>query len=123
MPPKWRKRKAPKSSGSVKRTRTDIGSESNVGDKYVRQQAEEFLENLQIPTTKPPSENAVLQLLVTVIILSARISKSIGTKSFILLKDEFGDLDKLSAASWDQLCDVTGFAIALFYLGSDPRRI
>jgi len=82
MPPKWRKRKAPKRSGSVKETRTDTESETNVGDKYVRQQAEEFLENLQIPTTKPPSENAVLQLLVAALILSARISESIGIKSF-----------------------------------------
>jgi hypothetical protein len=107
MPPKGRKRKsAADASPSPKKAK---GSpESEIPEKYIRQQAEEFLQSLHISTSAPPTARDVLQLLVACLILSARINESISTKTFVVLKIEYDDCDfeTLSKASWDDLCGV-----------------
>jgi endonuclease III len=100
MPPKRRKRTAAARESPRKKAKLEIP------DKYVKQQAGEFLEGLEIPTKKPPSESSVLHLLIASLILSARMSENISTKSFILVKNEYPDLQSLSKASWNELCDV-----------------
>jgi hypothetical protein len=73
MPPKRRKRTAAARESPRKKAKLEIP------DKYVKQQAGEFLEGLEIPTKKPPSENSVLHLLIASLILSARMSENIST--------------------------------------------
>lgn len=107
MPPKSRKRKSvtatsPKSKKQKPSPRVDIP------EKYIRQQAEEFLQSLHISTSSPPSSKDVLQLLVACLILSARMNESISTKTFVILKIEYDDCDfeTLTKASWNDLCGV-----------------
>lgn len=107
MPPKGRKRKSAAAT-SPKSKKPKTNGESEIPEKYIRQQAEEFLQSLHISTATPPSSKDVLQLLVACLILSARMNETISTKTFVILKNEYDDCDfgTLSKASWDDLCGV-----------------
>jgi len=91
-----------------------------IPDEYVRRQAKEFLDSLQISESQPPSWKVVLQLLIASLLLSARMSQDISTRTFVLLKDEYDrcDFEKLSKATWDELCDV-----ALTPISTDVRSL
>ena len=93
------------SSTTKKRKRVDA---SEIPEKYVMQQAEEFLDSLRISKSRRPSSKTVLQLLIASLLLSARIRESISVKTFLLLKKKYGecDLEKLSSANWNDLCEV-----------------
>jgi len=119
MPPK--KRKAGTATAAAARSKRTKPSQekpapptesaptsTEIPEKYIRQEAEEFLDSLKIAKSKPPSANQVLQLLVASLILSARMSENISVRSFLLLSDKYNgcELDKLSKASWNELCDV-----------------
>ena len=90
----------------TKRQKTD--DEMKIPDKYVMQQADEFLESLQISKTKPPSSKSVLQLLIASLLISARMREQISVRTFLLLKDKYDgcDFEKLSAATWRELVEV-----------------
>jgi hypothetical protein len=107
MPPKGRKRKSvTTTSPNSKKQKLSPGAD--IPEKYIRQQAEEFLKSLHISTSSPPSSKDVLQLLVACLILSARMNESISTKTFVTLKNEYDDCDfeTLTKARWDDLCGV-----------------
>ena len=107
MPPKKMKRKAASDTSSVaKKKRKESAIE--IPDKYVMQEAKEFLDSMQIPKTRPPSAKSVLQLLVASLLLSARMRENISTRTFLLLKDRYSgcDFKSLSAATWSDLRDV-----------------
>ena len=93
------------SSTTKKRTRVEA---SEIPDKYVMQQAEEFLDSLKISKSRPPSSKSVLQLLIASLLISARIREGVSLKTFLLLKEKYDgcDLEKLSSASWSDLCEV-----------------
>jgi len=107
MPPKGQKRKSVAAT-SPKSKKQKPSPSADIPEKYIRQQAEEFLQSLHISTSPPPSSKDVLQLLVACLILSARMTESISTKTFVILKNEYDDCDfeTLTKASWDDLCGV-----------------
>lgn len=106
MPPK-RKRKALGGSTKAKKAKTEE-TKSEIPEKYVKQQADEFLESLQISKDKHPSSKSVLQLLIASLLFSARISENISKQSYYTLKNKYHDLDfqEISKASWNELCEV-----------------
>ena len=81
---------------------------SDIPEKYISQEAEEFLDSLKLSKAKPPSSKTLLQLLVASLILSARMSKNISVRSFLLLSDKYDgcEFEKLNNSSWNELCDV-----------------
>ena len=108
MPPKARKRKSASGASPNSKKLKPSGPVAEIPEKYVRQQAEEFLQSVHISASTPPSSKDVLQLLVACLILSARMSESISTKTFVILKNEYDDCDfeTLRKARWDDLCGV-----------------
>ena len=107
MAPK-RTRRADHSTRTAPTKRQKTEDEVKIPDKYVMQQAEEFLESLQISKAKPPSSKSVLQLLIASLLISARMREQISVRTFLLLKDKYDgcDFKKLSAATWRQLVEV-----------------
>src|SRR5579859_5250302 len=108
MPPKGRKRKSTTAASPKSKKPKPNVPKAEIPAKYIRKQAEEFLQSLHISTVTPPSSKDVLQLLVASLILSARMNESISTKTFVILKIEYDDCDfeTLRKASWDDLCGV-----------------